>query len=201
MAGRKLPIQTLFEKIKTIKTKFDLANLEILAKLGSVAELEAKSNSKSQFIGRGGRKLSGRLINSIFWKIGKHNNKNAAFVGTRGIPYGRIHEYGGKIEPKSAKFLWIRAPYANKGTFKNFTPKDFYRATKTDPEQYFYSGYFGGKGAAMFKPKGGKTLRALFFLKQSVFMPKRPYLTPAAEKASSLYKEYFNDIYGDLFKE
>jgi phage gpG-like protein len=198
--SKKLPISELAKKILTIKDKFALANLEVLAKLGSLAQSEAIKNSKQQFIGRGGRNLSGRLMNSIFWKVDKYNKKDTAFVGTRGIPYGKIHEFGGDIRAKSAKFLWIKTPYAYK-KFKNFTPSDFYRSAKQDPDHFFYKSWFGSKGAAMYKTPSGRTLSALFFLKKQVKMPQRSYLTPAASHAASKYKEYFNDVYGDLFKE
>jgi phage gpG-like protein len=186
-------------KIQSLWKAYDKAVLYTLAKLGSLAHAEAIKNSKKQFIGRGDRTLTGRLMNSIFWRVGKHEGKDTAFVGVRGIPYGRIHEYGGKITPKKSKFLWVRSPYAaRKGSkFKNFTPSDFYNAVKTDPTHYFYGGSFGSTGTAMYKR--GKTFEALFFLKKSVWIPERPYLRPAATVASSKFNEYFNAAYGDLF--
>lgn len=188
-------------KIRSLKTAYDKAVLYTLAKLGSLAQVEAIKNSKKQFIGRGQRTLTGRLMNSIFWKVGKHEGKDTAFVGTRGIPYGRINEMGGKITPKNAKFLWVRSPYAAKkgSKFKNFTPKDFYMATKSDPSHYFYGGSFDTSGTAMYKR--GKTIEALFFLKKSVWIPERPYLRPAARTASGKFNEYFNAVYGDLFSK
>jgi len=201
MATKRLPIQQLQTKIQKLTKAYDKAVLYTLAKLGSYAKLEAIKNSKEQFTGRGQRTLTGRLMNSIFWKIDKFNGKDTAFVGTRGIPYGRLHELGGIVKPKRAKFLWIKSPFAAKkgSKFKNFTPKDFYLATKTDPSHYFYGGSFGTTGTAMYKR--GKTIQALFFLKKEVWMKSRPYLRPAATSASGKFNEYFNSIYGDLFKE
>lgn len=186
-------------KIKKLTKAYDKAVLYTLAKLGAVAKLEAIQNSKKQFIGRGDRTLTGRLMNSIFWRVGTYKNRDTAFVGTRGVPYARINELGGKITPKKSKYLWVRSPYAaRKGAkFKNFTPKDFYMAVKTDPTHYFYGGSFGTTGTAMYKR--GKTFEALFFLKKSVWIPERPYLRPAAKTASGKFNEYFSAVYGDLF--
>jgi len=191
-------------KIQSLWKAYDKAVLYTLAKLGALAQVEAIKNSKRQFIGRRERTLTGRLMNSIFWRVGKHQGMDTAFVGVRGIPYGAISEGpengdGTIIRPKRAKFLWVKSNYVNrKGSkFKNFTPKDFYMAAKSDPSHYYYGGMFGSTGVAMYKR--GKTLEALFFLKKSVWMPKRPYLRPAAQVASSKFNEYFNAAYGDLF--
>jgi len=201
MATKKLPIQQLQTKIQKLTKAYDKAVLYTLAKIGSLAKSEAIQNSKKQFIGRGGRTLTGRLMNAIFWKVGKYAGKDTAFVGTRGVPYARIHELGGIITPKNSKYLWVRSPFAAKkgSKFKNFTPKDFYMATKTDPSHYFYGGSFGTTGTAMYKR--GKTIEALFFLKKSVWIKNRPYLRPAATTASGKFNEYFMSVYGDLFKE
>lgn len=195
MEKRKLPIAMLLTKIRSLTSSYEKAILLTLSKIGALAQFHAVKNSKNNFIGRGQRTLTGRLMNSIFWKVGKHNGMDSAFVGTRGIPYGKIHELGGKIEPKKSKYLWVRSPYAAKkgSRFKNFTPKDFYMATKSDPSHYFFGGSFGSTGTAMYKR--GKTYQALFFLKKSVWIPSRPYLRPAAKIASDKIPEYLNEMF------
>lgn len=172
------------------------AHSRALIQVASNAELLAKKNSKEQFTGRNGRTLTGRLLNSIFkgFEFDGDGDLPTAFIGTRGIPYGRIHEYGGKIEPKKAKYLWLKNHRAK--AFKRLTPSQWFtlfmnsRASKISKKQsvakFRFSFNRTGKPWAA-GVESNKEFVPLFFLKDMVKIPARPYLTPAAKEAVKNY--------------
>ena len=154
-------------------------------------EKRAKQNATNQFKGRNGYTLTGRLLNSIFSGFEKRGKGlPIGFVGVRGIPYGAIHEFGGVITPKKAKNLWVKNYHAPK-KFKRMTPTEFIDKMKSNPT----SDLKGGRETfSIITSKDKKTkiaalvqnyvtrpdkVTALFFLRQKVTIPKRPYLSPA----------------------
>lgn len=167
---------------------YGVAFIEMMQK----AEALAVQNAKKQFKGRNSRRLTGRLINSIFssFETNLFGRKIVGFLGTKGIPYGAIHEFGGKITPKKAKHLWVRMDAANKGRFKNITPTEFVnqmgRAGGSSALRFRIAKFGGAKFAFVVNPRGGN-IQKLFNLVKEVNMPERPYLTPAAEDAASRF--------------
>jgi phage gpG-like protein len=154
------------------------------------AEADAKINSTKQFIGRRGYTLSGRLLNSIKSRFEKKGDDVAGFVGSYGIPYAAIHEFGGKIDPKNWKYLWMRLPATNlkASPFRRLTPKEFYKLAKKRNSGYYYLHSKRGNVFAMYKePDTDSDIDAtpLFWLRTSVFIPKRPYLRPAVNIAKN----------------
>lgn len=148
------------------------------------AETLAKQNSTKQFIGRNGRRLSGRMLNSIFSGFEKGRVLPTSFVGTRGIPYGRIHEEGGEIHPVKAKHLWVKN-YEAPNKFKRLTPTEFMKAMRANPDEYaIIPSQPGGLIAALIDKTSGEVDEPLFFLKKKVKIPKRPYLRPAVKEAT-----------------
>ena len=185
------------------KTRNDIlrAHAESLLKIVTDAEAQAKKNAVKQFIGRNGRKLSGRLLNSIYsgFETTPGNKKlPTGFVGTRGIPYGRIHELGGTITPKKAKYLWIKDHTTKK--FRRMTPSEFVQKMKSGDSRFKI--LRGPKGAvAVFQARKTKKKKesvsdflVLFRLTKKVVMPKRPYLQPAVDKALLNYRSYSRRI-------
>jgi hypothetical protein len=100
------------------------------------------------------------------------------WISGPGAAYAKIHEFGGEIKPKTAKFLWLPAK-------ANQTPTGEARIT---PREAIARGGFinykaqGSLGAATFyatplrKPRGKKAgphLEALFHLRKSVRIPAR----------------------------
>jgi hypothetical protein len=160
-----------------------------LANVITMAEAEAKRNSKDPAIwntrGRYGRTLTGGLLNAIYSGFEKNGENISGYVGVRGIPYGRIHEYGGEIKPVNAQHLWV-PNYRKAG---KMTPREFVQLMKAQPDRY---AIFGHKnqvaarwtGAYQFiGRKKTKTYDILFNLLNKVTIPERPYVTPAIEKA------------------
>lgn len=75
-----------------------------LIRVGSVLEAETKMN-----IRRWGMVDSGRLINSIRYQVNElSGNKLELAVGSYGVDYAAINEYGGKVSKRQ-----IRAMFAN----------------------------------------------------------------------------------------
>ena len=95
---------------------------------------------------------SGKLVNSIQARVGQ----NAINVGSN-LAYARIHQEGGTIVPKKAKYLAIPLTKAA----RVLSPRDF-------ENTFILNG-------VIFMNQDGKPV-ALYALKKSVTIPKRPYL-------------------------
>lgn len=101
------------------------------------AEAQAKRNVTKTFKGTRDRPKSGQLTAAVFSGYEFKRDKAAeGFVGVRSKkgnqgtkPYGRIHEYGGIIRPRKAKYLWIPlfGPKSSGvlGRFNNMNPREF----------------------------------------------------------------------------
>jgi len=71
---------------------------EALLRIGIMLEAQIKMNI--QF-----RKLidTGRLLNSIRYELRREGSRNALVVGSFGVPYAAIHEFGGKTRNVKAR--------------------------------------------------------------------------------------------------
>lgn len=193
MATRTL--QEMAEYLQGLRDNSQKASGLALIQTMTLSEKYAKQNAKKQFTGRGGRKLSGRLLNSIFSEYSGEGKDQTGYLGTRGIPYGAIHEFGQKGHPlrRKRRWLWIKTEEAWKNsTFKRLTPSEFYKRAKRKNSGYFYFG-----GAAMYEKNNGDEI-PLFWLKKNVDIPERPYLRPAIEDASGKYLGYYQRILRQL---
>jgi phage gpG-like protein len=159
---------------------------------------EAEANAKRQaiinFSGRNNRKLSGRLLNSIYTglKQKSDNEMPVGILGTRGIPYARIHEYGGKIYPKKAKHLWLKQWGGDADQFRRMTPREFIAAKQTDPKHFkMFRSKRGNLIAAyeFMKGRSDPEIVPLFVLKDSVEMPERSFLRVGINKALLNYPQ------------
>ena len=170
------------------------------AKVVANSQVEAIRIAKRQFIGRNGRRLTGRLFNSIRSGIEKVTATRAeGFLGTFGIPYGRIHEEGGKIEPVRANHLWVKN-HMVEPKFQRLTPREFVsemKARRNPDEKFAILKSKSGKLTAFHIKRVGvgssarEVFQALFFLRDEVLIPKRPYLAPALVIASNKFPEEF----------
>ena len=99
---------------------------------------------------------SGRLRRSIGFKL----TDKGVLIGSFGVPYAAIHEFGGKINPKRRRFLTIPAEKAFVGrSALNFDLK----FGKLNQKPYLFTQQ--GVGA--------------YRLVRQVTIPERPYLRPA----------------------
>lgn len=176
-------IRELSRYIRNTRSAIVKAHAEAMLKVTLDAEGLAKRNATQQFTGRNNYKLTGRLLNSIFSGFSPFNAGQSlptGFIGTRGIPYGRIHEFGGVIEPVNAKHLWLKMHGVS--GFKRITPKEFVSKMQKNPKQYrIFKSKKGNLIAAFINNK--KKIKPLFVLRDKVTIPARPYLQPAVDEA------------------
>jgi len=183
----------LIDLIKFLRTNKDIqkrATVVALYKIMTVAHKYALKNIKRKFIGRNGRKLSGAMFNSVFSDILFEKNQPTAYLGTRNIPYGRIHELGGEIVPKPdnrMQRLWIPNHDALP---KRMSPSEFIKNLRNNPSSYVLTDSFAG---IRLDPFG--SVLPYFWLVQRVQMPKRPYIMPAIEMAFKKFGEIFFKTY------
>ena len=88
----------------------------------------------------------------------------------QGLPYARIHEYGGEIKPVHGQFLAIPLDAVK-------TQAGVARFGPRQAESQGWKTFFAG-GAIMGKQPGDAEATPLFALKRSVTMPARPYFAP-----------------------
>lgn len=108
-------------------------------------------------------RVSGSTVNTLRGQIGS-------------IFYGRIHEYGGVIKPKKAKYLTIPLPAA---LTSNGTPK---KPTARDWDRTFV--ITSKKGNLLIVRKQGRGIVPLYVLKKSVRIPARLGMGDTLEKGA-----------------
>lgn len=107
----------LLQKIKRLSP--DDPNLnEALIRIGSRLERDIKINIRRERIVD-----TGTLFNSIRYRISKTGNKSILEVGSFGVPYARMHEFGGPFTARQRKAMF--ASLRNRGKLKgNYTSKN-----------------------------------------------------------------------------
>lgn len=131
------------------------------------------------------RVRSDRLRASVTHTVQRTGEGFEARVGPH-VVYARLHEYGGVVSAKNAKFLTIPLRDA-------MTPAGVARFTARklieNPSAFGYDATFFSKGVLLgVKGRKASSLSVpLFALKRSVRIPARPYLRPAlAEKRDEI---------------
>ena len=123
---------------------------------------------------------TGSLRRSIGWEVKGYRGKIQGRVGTN-LVYARIHEYGGEIKPRQARFLTI--PLKAVKT----------RAGVTRAKARDYHNTFVRKGI-IFQNRDGKIV-PLFRLSKGVKIPKRPYMAPSLnEKKNDIIRRFGSAI-------
>lgn len=172
MAG---DVKNLLELARFLKNSDSILKRSVvvsLMKTSGKIHRETLIEARKQFIGRMGRRLSGRLFNAIFTEVKIEGDQPVLYSGTRGIPYGRIHEYGGTIYPKpenKMQKLWIPNPTS---PAKRMTPREFIRSRPGPLSDYF-------------------------LLADKSEIPERPYIRPGLEHG---FKD-FQDVLFKTFEQ
>jgi phage gpG-like protein len=158
-----------FEKtmrIKMLQLSLDLQNQlrnKVIENIGKTFGNKTKASSGY----KSGR--SGNLKNSVqvmqksdfAWKL---------TVGSAQVPYAAIHEYGGEIRPKKAKWLTIPMDDAAIGHYaREFENLTFVLSKKKEGTAYLFS----------------DAHLLMYLLVKKVRMPKRPYIQPACDEIFS----------------
>jgi len=106
------------------------------------------------------------------------------------LPYARIHEFGGTIQPKKAKWLTIPTQF-------NLTERGIMRIPPRQVKGAFFVKV--ENNLIMFGESPVESgIVPMFVLKKRVDIPKRPYLTPGAEEKVDDVVDIFED---ELYKE
>ena len=186
-------IKELAQYMQSTRSAIVRSHAENIIRITLAAEGFAKKNATQQFTGRNNRKLSGNLLNrGIFsgfdsFKPGQSLPRGVIGVRLERVPYGRIHELGGRIVPKKAKWLWIKQWGGRANRFRRMTPKEFVERLKNKDKRYKIIGKGQPGKIAVFQAREGQEPVVLFALAKRVLMPKRPYLQPAVEQAVDEY--------------
>ena len=183
--------------IKTLEGEIRIAHHKSLIQVAADGTSIAIRNAKKQFTGRNGRRLSGAMINAISRGSGfkiQGGKIPLAFIGTKGIPYGAVHEFGDTITPKNANHLWVKLFMKGSNKFKSWTPSDFMKRKKRLPKNFpIFKSKKGNLIAGFVHDKvntKGETkqkILPLFSLRKSVKIPKRAYLIPAVNEVLRTY--------------
>ena len=125
------------------------------------------------------KRRTGRLVGGMGYTVKDEYGNIVGRVGDK-VVYAAIHETGGTIRPKTAKFLTIPLAAA-------LTPAGVLRK----PARQWNNTYVAGGIIWQAKEKGQMSI-PLFVLKRSVTIPARPYMGPALEET----KEHIFKILG-----
>lgn len=153
---------------------------ELRKYLDTVAEAMAQRHGGSWPGGTTDKTLSrrsGKLVQAIRDSVevtGSKIDDVQGRIGARGIPYGRIHEFGGVITAKNAKFLTIPLPAALNA---DGTPK---KRSARDWDKTFVATSKAGN-LIIFR-REGKSVVPLYVLKTSVKIPPRLGLIDTLQK-------------------
>lgn len=120
--------------------------------------------------GTGTLRRKGALINSINFKLHQRGSTMAVVVGSFGVRYAAIHEFGGTIRPVKKKALAI--PIGKE--FKDRSPSHFNR------NKFKLIWPEGSKKGFLIDKKKDELA---YILQPEVKIPARPYLHPGFEKA------------------
>jgi phage gpG-like protein len=132
---------------------------------------------------------SGRLANSIGSRIERRGKNIISVIGSgarRGkpLPYAAIHEKGGTIRPKRAKYLTVPLPAA-------MTKSGVVRKRAREYRDTFVR-KTASRSLILYQKKGNKAL-PLFALKKSVKIPARKYMSKTLKSRKSRVMEIFRD--------
>ncbi len=145
----------------------------------SVLETEIKQNIRKN---AGLHVRTGALLNSVSStkKVIDDGKTISGEIGTEGVPYAAIHEFGGTIVPTNKQWLTIPSEDNRRPDgLPKMSTKDLMATGKS----------FIAKNTIFLKEGSG--IKAMFFLKKSVTIPKRPYISTAlAAKQEQIMKDF-----------
>jgi phage gpG-like protein len=135
---------------------------------------------------------NGHLLNSIRTKYEPSDTQVIVTLGSYGLPYGAIHEFGGLIKAKK-KWLTIPNHPTSKGLrVRNYPKKLFRPRNKTGG---FYNVLAFQKKKATKKNKA--VIQVVYALKKSVKIPPRPYLALALQRSEDKINQILSKVFGE----
>jgi phage gpG-like protein len=135
---------------------------------------------------------TGYLLNSVDSSVKVYDRGDDVIgeIGSSAI-YAAIHEFGGIIKPKRAKYLAIplNAVKSSAGIAR-YKPMDF------RGKSFIFK---SKKGSLLMAMKQEKSLELLFALKEEVKIPARPFIFPALGKNREKITEKFGIFMNEVF--
>ena len=205
-------ILELVDYVRSAKTAVEKAALITQLRMSVEIEKEAKDNFRKKFGHTGsGYILTGAMLNAIYSDLDFRSKGKLPDIiaGTRGIPYGAIHEFGGTIKPKNANHLWVKNYSHGINRFKRMTPTEFMDAKKSQPRNFkifrnprtgkLIAAYVEGIRRKIQTTQTSKVV-TLFSLKDEVKIPERPYIRPAVNKVLTRSLVLFGKTLEQTFK-
>ncbi len=139
------------------------------------------------------RKLSGQVLEvrtgqlrrTQYYKVKESGDKIIGIQGAK-VPYGRAHELGAVIRPKTGQWLTIPLNAAKTAS-----------GVARGPARSFSNTFFLKKGGnLLLMQKKGDQIVPLFVLKKEVRIPKRPFLRPGImEKLPVIRREILKEVH------
>lgn len=94
-------IDAIKQRLKTTTDQFEPNVRNALQQVGILISREAAINARRQ-----GMIDSGRLINSIRYEFFIENNRQGIYVGSFGVPYAAINEFGGPFTERQRRAMF-----------------------------------------------------------------------------------------------
>lgn len=186
-ASQTIGLASLEAKLKRLDRSLQRGALEGALLTGALPiENAAKENVISKLNTSG--LATGTLSRSIHTEPGENNTADRVFVETgTDVEYGAIHEFGGIIVPKNAKFLTIPLTETarNAEGARNF-PGKLHPVINAS----------GQSGVLL-----DENDVAQFALTKRVDMPARPYLRPAFDEHKAEAMDDFVDALNDIIRQ
>lgn len=170
------------------------------------AQLKAMQKSISQQMRRALTTLEAEIVQNVRSKSGLHVRTGALLnsiggskkvtvnsdgsvtgqIGSVGIPYAAIHEFGGTVKAVNKQYLAIPTEENRRNDGSPIVTTDALRAMQKLGLSFIDKGVIFQKTS-----KEDQTPIAMFILKKSVDIPARPYLRPAlAAKQDQILKDF-----------
>ncbi len=186
-----MPINYQLEGVERVKSNLEKCKGEFRRE--QLLKVEKASQYLMNYIQR--NKLSGQVlkrrtgnlaIKGMNYNVKEENNDIIGRVGNR-MPYAKIHEFGGDIHPKTAKYLTIPLDEAK-------TPAGVLKKPAREWGETFFT-KIGIDKLLMFTKETGRPV-PIFVLVKSVHIPERPYFRPSIREA----KDKIIEIIGEAVK-
>jgi phage gpG-like protein len=144
---------------------------------GNIKEI-FNNTARANFAGKAVAGSKGSLMNSVALIMGERHAD--VEVGGLGVPYARIHEFGGIIRPRRTKYLTIPAEPRWVGKrAKEFGGLLDYELVEDEDGKFRPALVLAADLPVKGKRKVIKRDSVVFWLVKRVQMPARPYLKPA----------------------
>ena len=171
---KKVDVERIHKKLERINfSKRPEVMRNAMHQVGEIVRRQLISNVSGRIL----KRRTGKLAQSIQSKVMTNGLSVETGSGVKSgspLPYSDIHEKGGTIKPKNAKYLTIPTSFAmTRAGAAKFTAKDLFN---TNPGKVFIA------KDMIFLKTGKQSIKPMFILKKEVNIPARRYLSTTADQ-------------------